>query len=288
MKRALEEALTACLARMEAGSKIEDCLRDHGAIAGELRPLLEAAQALRSQQGRIPAHTPAAFHRGRTRMHTARALQAEGGRRRPWAGFFGRPAAVVAVGTVAAVLAVLAFTTGLLQFDADTTSAAVQGVVSRVDRDAIQLTTVDGRLDIRIAEDTVVLDASGNTISGVDIVPGRPAEIEVKEEEDGEFSARRIEVKEDSEIEAGGTEVEFSGVVQTVSGDTITVKAPFGLATVHTNVGTEFKDTVFSGAFVEVRATLRDDGSYLAREIRVEERHGDDDGDDDDDEEEKD
>ncbi len=67
MIRALKEALAQCLARLEAGANIEDCLRDQGSLAAELRPLLEAARALHVQGGRIPEHTPAALQRGLTR-----------------------------------------------------------------------------------------------------------------------------------------------------------------------------------------------------------------------------
>jgi hypothetical protein len=274
MRQALEEALARCLARMEEGAAIEECLRDHAGLAAELRPLLEAAQTLRGPAGGIPEHTSPAFERGRARMHAAR-REAEGERRAPFAGLFGRPLSLVAVAAVVALLAALGFTTDLFRFGADTTSAHVQGVVSRVDADAIVITTPDGQVVIRIGENTVVLDASGNPINGGDIVPGRSAKIEVEEDDDGEFDAQRIEVEDDEDDEGGGAEVEFSGVVDSVSGVTIAVQASFGPATVTTDSETEIRGTLAEGATVEIHATLQDDGSYLAREIEAQAAVGD-------------
>lgn len=288
MKPGLEEALAQCLARLEAGASIEDCLRGRETLAAELRPLLQAAQALRDRDA-IADYTLPAFERGRARMHAARIRQVEGGRRAPilpgW--FFGRPAALMAVAAVVALVAALGFTTGLFRFDADTTSAQVEGVVSRVDPDAIVLMTADGQLIIRIGENTIFLDADGDVISGGDIVPGRGAKVEV-EEEDGAFAGLRIEVEDDGDEGGSGAEVEFSAVIDTVSGSTLTVQASFGAATVRIDPQTEVKGALAAGASVEVHATLQPDGSYLAREIDVkgpeggddEGDGGDDDGDD--------
>ncbi len=278
MIRALKEALAQCLARLEAGANIEDCLRGQGSLAAELRPLLEAARALHVQGGRIPEHTPAALQRGRTRMQASRARQAEGAGGSPWTGIFGRPAALLAMAAVVAVVAALGFTTDLFRFGADTTSAHVEGVVSRVDPDVIVLVTVDGQVIIRIGENTTVFDADGNIISGGDIVPGRRVEVEV-EVEDGDFAAQRIEVRVEveGEDEVGhGAEVEFSGVVKTVSDGTITLQASFGDATVRVGPQTEVKDVLAEGLTVEVHATLQPDGSYLAREIEAEGTEDDD------------
>ncbi len=140
---------------------------------------------------------------------------------------------------------------------------------------------MSGLLMFRIGENTVVLDANGNAITGDDLVPGEPARVDV-EEENGGFSAQRIEVEEDDdEDDEDGhrAEVEFSGVVLTAGGGSITVQALFGLATVHIDSQTEVKGAIATGAVVEVRATLQDDESYLAREIKVEEPNGDDGGD---------
>src|SRR3989304_5829497 len=112
-----------------------------------------------------------------------------------WAGLW-RPLALTGVAAAVAVLAVLGLTTEVFRFGADTTSAQVNGVVSRVDPDAIILITADGRVSVRIAENTIVLDANGNPINGGEITPGRSARVEV-EEEDGEYSAQRIEVEDE-------------------------------------------------------------------------------------------
>src|SRR3990172_3439745 len=272
MKSALKQALAACL---EAGAGIEECLRGHEALAAELRPLLEAAQALRARD--VADYRPDAFQRGRARMHAARMSATERSGRRAWAGLW-RPLTLTGVAAAVAVMAALGITTGVLRFGADTTSAQVDGVVSRVDPDAIILITADGRVSVRIAENTIVLDANGNPINGGEITPGRSARVEV-EEEDGEYSAQRIEV-EDEDDEGHGAEVEFSGKVQTVSGGTLTIEASFGVATVLIGPNTEVKGTLNPGVAVKVHADVQNDGSYLARDIEAADDAGggDDDG----------
>jgi hypothetical protein len=264
MRSAVQQALADCLARLEAGAGIEECLRGHEALAAELRPLLEAARALRARE--VTDYRPEAFQRGRVRMQAARILAAERGGRSVWAGLW-RPLALTGVAAVVAVLAALGFTTGVFRFGADTTSAQVDGVVSRVDPDAIIITTLDGRTTIRIGDSTLVLDATGNQISGGEIAPGRSVRIEV-DEQDGEYSARRIEV-EDDDHEAKDAEVEFGGVVAAVNGNAVTVQASFGSATVLIGPTTEVDGTLTPGVTVEVHANAQNDGSYLATKIEV-------------------
>jgi hypothetical protein len=274
MKPALKQALADCLARLEAGAGIEECLRGHDALAAELRPLLEAAQALRARD--VADYRPDAFQRGRARMHAARMSVTERSGRSAWAGLW-RPLALTGVAAAVAVLAALGLTTGVLRFGADTTSAQVNGVVSRVDTDVIILITADGRVSIRIGEKTIVLDANGNAINGGEIAPGRSARIEA-EEENGEYSAQRIEV-EDEDGEGHGAEVEFKGVVKTVSGNAVTVKTSFGTPTVVIGPKTKVEGALKPGVTVEVHAVIQDDGSYLGTEIHAKgEKTGEDDG----------
>ena len=264
MKSAFEQALADCLARLEAGAGIEECLRGHEALAAELRPLLEAARALRART--VADYRPEAFQRGRTRMHAARAHAAERGGRSAFAGLW-RPLTLAGVAATVAVLAALGFSTGIFRFGADTTSAQVDGVVSRVDPNGIVLLTADGRVSIRIPDGTLVLDAMGNEITGGDITPGRSARIEVQKQ-DGEYSAQRIEV-EGEDHEGQGADVEFGGVVKAVNGNAVTVQASFGTATVLIGPTTEVKGTLTSGVTVEVQANVQNDGSYLAKQIEV-------------------
>ncbi len=275
MKSALKQALADCLTRLEAGVGMEECLRGYEALAAELRPLLEAAQALRARD--LADYRPDAFQRGRARMHAARMSETERGGRTAWAGLW-RPLALAGVAAAAVGLAALGLTTDVFRFGADTTSAQVDGVVSRVDPDAIILITEDGRVSVRVAENTVVLDASGNPIDEGEITPGRSARVEVVEE-DGQFSAQRIEVEDEGE-KGYGAEVEFSGNIQAVSGSTLTVQASFGLATAVVDSNTEVKGGLEPGVTVEVHAVLQDDGSYLAREIETAGDGGDDGGSD--------
>jgi hypothetical protein len=199
-------------------------------------------------------------------MQAARILAAERGGRSVWGGLW-RPLALTGVAAIVAVMAALGFTTGVFRFGADTTSAQVDGVVSRVDSNAIIITTRDGRTSIRIGDSTLVLDAMGNKITGGDITPGRSVRIEA-EKQDGEYSANRIEVEGDDH-DAKGAEVEFGGVVKAVNGNAVTVQASFGSATVLIGPATEVKGTLAPGVTVEVKANAQNDGSYLANEIEV-------------------
>lgn len=283
MKRAIEEALAQCLSRLEQGASIDECLRGHEGFADELRPYLEAAQALRRERTVMPDYRQQAFERGRARMRAARADRAEGrggllGGLIPW-----RPVGLVAVMAAAALLALLGLTTDLFRFDTGTTSAQVQGVVSSADQDSVVLTTDDGQVIIRIGENTIVLDASGKAITSVEIVPGKSARAEIKRE-DGSFSGVRIEVEDDDDARFRDAEVEFTGVIKAVQGAVLTLQTSFGEATVRMDGRTEVKGALAAGATVRVHATLQGDGAYLAREVDVRAPAvGDDDDDDDDD-----
>jgi len=270
MRSALKQALADCLARLEAGAGIEECLRGYDSLAAELRPLLEGAQALRAHQ--FADHRPEASQRGRARMHAARIAEAERGRRQAWGGMW-RPLALTGVAAVVAVMAALGFTTGVFRFGADTTSAQVDGVVSRVDPDAIIITTRDGRTTIRIGDSTIVLDAMGNPISGGEIAPGRSVRIEV-DEQNGEYSARRIEV-EDDDHEANDAEVEFKGIVKAFKNSVLTVKASFGNAAVAIGPETRVEGALKPGVTVEVHAFIQGDSTYLGKEIKVKDGGGD-------------
>ncbi len=278
MKRTLEEALAESLARMEQGAGVEECLRGREEIAAELRPLLEAAQTVRSERARVPAHDPRAFERGRRRMHAERARRSEAPTT-AWSFLSARPLLLGGVAAAAALAALLGFTTGLFEFDPGTTSAHMEGVVGRVDEDALVLVTDDGEVIIRIGEDTIVLDASGKVTSGGALVPGGVVKVEV-EREDGSFAGLKIEIEDDDDDRGVGAEVEFTGVIRSMSGSMLSVRASFGEATVRIGPETEVKDPLSPGRTVKVHATLQEDGSYLAREIESAGGDDDDDGDD--------
>lgn len=279
MRRRIEEALGDCLTRMDRGETLDACLRSYEGIADELRPLLEAAAAVRGQAGRVPEYSREAALSGRARMQAERVRQAQ--RRRPLIGWspFG---SLVVGGVVAAVvaLAVLALS-GVFDFDGQTSVAQAEGIVASAGTDSMVLTTQDGRIVVTIGDKTLVLDSNGNLISGDMIVPGRRARIEFEEEADG-FTGLRIEVEDDDHDagESHGTEVEFSGVIQSIDANTLTLNTSFGAATVRIDAGTEVKGTLQVGQAVKVHATFERPGSYLAREIEVTDA-GDDHGDDD-------
>jgi len=262
---------------MEGGVDIDVCLRDQGALAAEIRPLLESARALRDERRRIGEPAAEALQAGRVRMHAARSAEVERAAAVPWFHRLTPPAALAAGAVALALLAAVGLTSGLFDLGATTTSAHVEGVVSRVDPDSILLTTDDGLIVVRLGDETVLLDASGKAISGGDIVPGALARVEA-DEEDGEFHANNIEFEDDDE-RGHGAEVEFSGVVQSVSGADVQLQASFGTVTVRIDAATEVKGTLAAGVTIEVHATRQDDGSFLAREIEV--KGADDGGDDD-------
>jgi hypothetical protein len=277
MKPNLQEALDRCLTRIEAGADIEACLRDQGPLAGELRPLIEAALALRDERRRLGEPSAAALSAGRARMHAARAH--EGERAAGFAGWLrglARPAALSGVAAAVAVLAAVGLTTNVFDFGATSTSAQVEGVVSRVDPGSIILATSKGPVVVSLGDKTVLRDAGGNAITDDDIIPGSLARVEA-DEENGEYHANNIEFEEDEE-RGDGAEVEFSGVVQSIDGSTIQVQARFGAATVLIDAGTEVSGTLASGVTIEVHAARQGDGTYLAREIEVKGGGGDDDG----------
>jgi len=98
---------------------------------------------------------------------------------------------------------------------------------------------------------------------------------------DGTYLAREIEksMGGGSPTETpGGSEVEFYGVVASITGDTWMIAGQ----TVRTTAATEIKDGATVGDNVKVHATLQADGTYPAREIEIDtDNGGDDNGNDD-------
>ena len=74
---------------------------------------------------------------------------------------------------------------------------------------------------------------------------------------------------DDDDERGHGAEVEFSGTIEVVDGNTLTVSASFGVATVVVGPQTEVKGALNTGAVVDVHASVQNDGNYLAREIEV-------------------
>src|SRR2546428_3705735 len=66
MNRAVSKALADCIAEMERGAPIEERLKRHPSHVGELRPRLEAWQAMAAGEPVQPS--TAAFERGRRAM----------------------------------------------------------------------------------------------------------------------------------------------------------------------------------------------------------------------------
>jgi hypothetical protein len=272
MKTDLQQALSQCLARMEAGADIDACLRDQGTLASELRPLLEAAQVLREERQRIGGPSVAAIQAGRMRMHAVRGAEADRAAA-PWFRGLTRPLGMSAAAVALAVLLVVGLTSGLFSFGgATTTSAHGEGVVSRVDQGSILLNTNSGQVVVWLRDKTVLQDANGRAITGGDIVPGALARVEANEE-NGEYQANNIEFDEDDE-RVRGADVEFSGVLKSVSGSDLQVEASFGTVTVRIDASTEVKGTLADGARLEMHATRQDDGSFLAREVEVKTSEG--------------
>jgi hypothetical protein len=239
-------------------------------MAEDLRPALETALALKAAGNRLPEYSPQASEGGRTRMHQERERMAELDRRP--AGVLPWRAAVLGATAGLAALLVLGFATGVLDPGRGPDVAQAQGVVASAGPDTLILSTQQGPLEVRIGESTVVLDSSGNVISGSEIVPGARATIEFEEEEDGNSGVRveiEAEEEDDGAEDASGTEVEFNGVVQSFDGSTLVLTASFGTATVRVDAQTQVEATLEAGRTVKIHALRETSGLYLAREIQA-------------------
>lgn len=271
MKRTIEAALDACLARLAQDESVEQCLRDHEVIASELRPLLEAAEAMRARAAGIPEASSQAVASGRVRLQTVRSRQAAakdlGG---PLRGGLGLVA--IAVGVVA--LVAVGLVSMFIDLGGTTRPAQAVGTVSSASADTIVLNTDEGQFVVRIGGQTAVLDRSGNAIAVDEIVPGARARVEFEEGEDG-FSGLKVEIEEDEEAGSAGAEVEFSGMIQSISEGSMALQASFGTATVRIDEATKVEGAPQPGRTANIHATVLPDGSYGAREIEVTGEDGD-------------
>jgi hypothetical protein len=108
MNREFSRALADCIADMERGASIDDCLKNHASIATEVRPYLENWQAMSAVS---PAQPPtAAFDSGRRAMLTA--LEAAPATFSPLAAVRLAPRWATVAGAVAALILVLGGTAG--------------------------------------------------------------------------------------------------------------------------------------------------------------------------------
>ena len=271
MKRTIEAALDACLARLAQGESVEQCLRDHEVIASELRPLLEAAEAMRARAAGIPEASSQAVASGRVRLQTVRSRQAAakdlGG---PLRGGLGLVA--IAVGVVA--LVAVGLVSMFIDLGGATRPAQAVGTVSSASADTIVLNTDEGQFVVRIGGQTAVLDRGGNAIAVDEIVPGARARVEFEEGEDG-FSGLKVKIEEDEEAGSAGAEVEFSGMIQSISEGSMALQASFGTATVRIDEATKVEGAPQPGRTANIHATVLPDGSYAAREIEVTGEDGD-------------
>lgn len=265
MNREVEAALDACLPRLARGETVEQCLADYGAVASELRPLLEAAAALRTGGAAIPEASAQKAASGRLRMHAVRSRQAEGrSTGRPLRSGLG----LVAVAAAVVLLVGGGLTTLLIDFGGGTTRAQAVGTVSSTSPSAIVLSTDRGPVSVQIGGHTAVFDSSGNLIAVDQIVPGARARVEFEEDEGG-LSGWKVEIEEDDDG-SSGAEVEFSGVIRSIADGSLTLESSFGTPTVRIDSATEVNGRLQPGVTVEVHAIVSPDGSYAAREIKVE------------------
>jgi hypothetical protein len=106
----IENILQHCLARIASGESVDACLRDFSERAEELRPLLEAAAALRGWQP--PALSPGARVAARERARTALATRQAASGRWDWGRLWGWSGARLAL-PLALMLALLLGTLGI-------------------------------------------------------------------------------------------------------------------------------------------------------------------------------
>lgn len=123
-----------------------------------------------------------------------------------------------------------------------------------------------------VKDTTVVVNA--NTFTETGIIVGSFVEVEGTLS-NGILTARKITLEDGpSGTTTPGTEVEFYGTVESISGNTWMI----GGRKVVTVSTTEIKNNPQVGSYVKVHATPQADGSYLAREIEIDDdnRQGDD------------
>jgi len=103
MNRAISKALADCIAQMERGTGVEQCLKAHPSYSNELRPHLEAWQEMAA--GSLKQPSAAAFDQGRRAMLSA--LESAPIRFSPLAGARFAPAWATVAAAVAAFLVLM-------------------------------------------------------------------------------------------------------------------------------------------------------------------------------------
>ncbi|MDX1531473.1 MAG: DUF5666 domain-containing protein, partial [Rhodothermales bacterium] len=137
--------------------------------------------------------------------------------------------------------------------------------------DLAEVLVVDG-LTFFVDDATEVVDDDGTPILFSDLVPGLFVEVEADVLDDGTLLAHTIEVEdEDGE---GDDEVEVEGFIEELGADFLVVDGLTFLVDDATEVrGEDGEPILFGdltvGTFVEVEATVLDDGRLLALEIEV-------------------
>jgi len=99
---------------------------------------------------------------------------------------------------------------------------------------------------------------------------GATVEVKAHRQADGSLYAYRIKVEEadDDDDDEDGVEIEFQGFIEAVNGDVWVVAGEEVIVDANTNID-EREGKAVVGAYVEVKAERRTDGSLYARRIRV-------------------
>ncbi len=269
MSDKLQWELERCLAHINAGEPLESCLANTGAAAAELRPLLEAALAVRDLS--VPPERDGGREAGRNRLHAtlvAAHQRAAEARPRP----FAYPLAAAGALAVIGLFLAMGFGAGFVHFGTSTTEPRISGVASSVHEQSLVVETAEGPVTVGLHESTQVSSANTVALRPQQIRPGSSIKI-VLEARGDSLTALQIELLEDSEPGTEGDtpdyDVNFTGTVTQVGATSVTVRAPFGDAMVNLTPSSQVSGLLAPGAAVEVHGSPMADRSYSAETITV-------------------
>lgn len=267
MKHHFDSVLNQCLDMLAQGLDIEACLQRFPQEADQLRPLLEAAAAVRRVS--LPEPFPQALAAGERALLAALA-QSERGQRR-WG--IGKPLATLGVAATLAGLALLGLAlAGPLRdaFNLDADAAVADGTVTSVADGSLVVETAKGTSTVVVNEKTEVELEDGSPADITIITPGTEIRIRGRQEGEDLIQAQRIEVRVEVEPPAQGLqELEFQGQVVAISNGTLTVSTPAGNVIVNLTLDTEVGGQLQVGATIKVHGSQGADGTISAREVDV-------------------
>ncbi len=270
MSDKLQWELERCLANIDAGDPLEECLANTGAAAAELRPLLETALAVRHLS--VPPERDGGREAGRRRLHST-LLAAHQRPAEPGPRPFAHPLRAAGVLAVIGLFLAVGFGAGLVRFGTSPAEPRISGIASSVHEQSLVVQTAEGPVAVGLDESTQVSSTSTGLLgSPQQIRPGSSVKI-VLEARGNNLTATQIEVLEESEPDIENDipdyDVDFTGTVTQVGAASVVVRAPFGEAMVNLTPSSQVSGPLAPGTDVEVHGRPIADGSYSAETITV-------------------